>query len=154
MKVQVDYSANNTHYIYPSPWVDGADAWKYKALDWMDTPTKGSTDFGENGNTYRYVYVVVPNDVADAMDAHPDVDCEVCDRSEWETFDATHYPAKPQIKDEAKVMTILAKAALGEQLTDEEKDALNPDKEALGINYPISRLERILELEKDHGKLP
>jgi hypothetical protein len=127
-KVEVVQDASCTNYTYPEFWRQNVEM--FPAI--LYPKTRGS-EFMESEKKYQPVFVFVPDELVQEMIS--ECGMEYCSRQEFEEFSDINYPRKKVIDDPQRVMEILSKSALGEELSDEDRDALDPDKAGSGVSW-------------------
>jgi len=119
--------ANSTQYMgYPQVWLDNKE--RIPAILYHSTR---EDEIQQDGKLYQTAFLVVPDDLA--VELLKEENITEAARPEVDSFAAKHYPIKTMINDQDAVLAITAKAALGETLTKEEKDALDPNSPVKGI---------------------
>jgi len=137
-KIKVEQTGNRTKYIYPKIWLDNI-----KKIPVILYPNDNTDDIKEVDQTYKTIFVTVPDDLYDTFLKSPEFSKH--DQIEMDNFAEKHLPVKDRITDPEKVIGILAKSILGTPLTKEEQDAINPEKTELGINKTKSWEERCVK---------
>jgi hypothetical protein len=141
MKIQRLDIGGGTRYVYPKPYYEP------KKVIFGPVYEAGAKERGMN---YEYIIFGVRDaDVSGFLAANSQVsggftfEVQEIDRN---TAIADADPWAPQterIIDQTKILAICAKAVRGEVLTQQEKDALDPNKTEIGINKTPSFTERL-----------
>lgn len=138
VKVEVTHINGATQYVgYPKEWLDNKS--KISAILY---PADRTDEVSENGKTYQIVYPIIPDDVYDLMKNLPI--CSEPNLAELTAYADKHVPQTIRITDQDKVLAILAKAALDEKLTKEEKDALDPNNPTAGVTKTKKWTENLI----------
>lgn len=131
MKIARNYTLERTRYSYPKEY----DAFKVKYGPFYETGAK------ERGQDYQYIlFGVADTDAPAFLKAHGVVQGNFTFEAVEQTRDQAlalgnaWTEQTEQITDQAKVLSITAKAARGKVLTQAERDALDPDNPAPGVN--------------------
>ena len=141
VKIEVTHEGGATQYVgYPKEWLDNKSK-----ISIILYPQDRTDEVMENGKIYHIVYPILPDDVYDLMKGLPI--CSEPNLDELTTYSDKHMPQITKITDQDKVLSILAKVALDEKLTKEDRDALNPENSARGI----SKSKRWIDNLKDYG---
>lgn len=126
IKAKIYYTKDKkgTHYSggYPKTW----EAEKIPFILY------GDTDVDTNGKNIQWVFTIVPEDIYDKM--IQDEQCQFCSKEESLAMGDKYYSTREKITDNEKILKILAKTAREEILTEDEKNALNPDHPESGVN--------------------
>ena len=139
VKIEVTHVNGATQYVgYPREWLDNKER-----IPTILYPSDKTDEIIEGGKIYQVVYPILPDDVYDIMKRLPI--CSEPTKAEIEAYSDKHLPQTIIINDQNKILTILAKAALEEKLTKEEKDALNPDKPTSGVTKTKKWTDNLIE---------
>ena len=143
VKIEVTHVNGATQYVgYPRIWLDNKER-----IQEILYPADRTDEVNENGKLYQIIYPVLPDDVYEQMK-----NLSICyepNLIELTAYSEKHAPQFERITDEKKVLAILAKVALGEELSKEEKDTLDPEKPASGISKSKKWIDGIREKYAD-----
>lgn len=135
-KIKVTHDGGATQYVYPQIWLDNVSK-----IPQITYPNDRTDEVVDKGSEYQIVYPVVPDDLyTEMLSKEPDV-FSVADQVEFEAYSDKHYPQKEVINDTNAVLSVLAKAQLGEVLTKAEKDVLDPKSAVAGV----TQTERVID---------
>jgi len=123
VRIQRNQLSGRTDYVYPP----GYDAKKIQVLCYED---KDETLLRNNGDQYC---IGVVSD-ADALQFLASSDITEINRGNAIVKGRRWRPQVNKIADEKKILMIIAKYVRGEVLTQQEKNALDPDSPEVGIN--------------------
>lgn len=127
-KIKVTHDNGGTQYVYPQLWLDNKER-----IPMISYQSDRTDEITTGQNTYQTCYPLVPDDLyAQMLAQHPEI-FSVTNQVEFEAHSAKHNPTKQTITDKDALLTFLTKVALGETLTKEEKDKLDPKKEGAFI---------------------
>lgn len=142
MKIRREMKNGGTHYTYPVPYYN-KDKVKFLIYE------KGAKARGEN---YQYILVGMK---AEDLDSFLGADGIVKDGFKFEATEVTREQAiedgdkwvdrVDKITDQQKVLKILSKMARNEEVTQAERDAIDPEKAERGINKSKSFTESLDE---------
>lgn len=126
-----------THYVYPPQW----NAEKLNSGFLLYESGELYNDVVDRGDNDEYVLIGVKDEDANGflqIDGHEKDEFifeakEITKAKAIEDCDNWIVP-RERMTDQAKVLSILAKVARGEELTQEEKDAIDPSKPNIGIS--------------------
>jgi len=135
-KIKVTHDGGGTQYVYPQIWLDNV-----ANIPMVTYPNDRTDEVVDRTGSYQIVYPAVPDELYNKMLAeHPEI-FSVANRLEFETYSDKHYPVKDRITDQDAVMTVLAKVALKEVLTETDEAVINPTSPTAGIN----KTERVVD---------
>jgi len=140
MRIKRSSTGGSTHYDYPVPFYDA-----YKVIfgpyyeSGLEEVAKEVRDRADDDE-----FIIIGVDEDDApnflkANGHKDGEgfefsCVELSQAEMEELGSKWTKQQEKITDNEKVTRILAKSARGVALTQEEKDALDPEKSEVGIN--------------------
>ncbi len=127
IKIGRNQTGSGTSYIYPPEY----DSSKINVLSYESIVKENEDIIKVRGNKEEYIIGVVKD--VDAPGFLVSADIVELNQTEAETTGNLWRPQVTKIEDRDKVIQILAKVALNQDLTQTEKDAINPDKEEPGI---------------------
>jgi hypothetical protein len=126
VKIKRDHKPTGTHYTYPPEY----DASKIQVLTY-----ESMGDFYgvvERGDKDEFCIGVVKDEDVPSFLLSPDI-VEIV-TNEAKILGRKWRPQKEIISDDKVIITILAKLAKGEELSQKEKDAIDPNNLEYGIN--------------------
>lgn len=140
MRIKREAQDGRTHYEYPVPYYD-AHKVVFGPIYEGSIDTYAAEAQGRNAKDEFIIVGVADADAPQFLDANGKDDgtgfiwsCVEVNDAEAEADGGKWMPQGEKIVDQNKVMSILAKIGRGEELTKQEKDALDPDKDEPGIN--------------------
>lgn len=139
-KIETNHEGNKTTNIHPDIWIANKER-----IPTVLYPQDRTDEIVENGKLYKIAYPVVPDDLADEFIKDPNF--SLADKTELTVYSNKHCPVRNITTDQNRVNDILAKIALDKPLTQEDKDAINPDHPAKGIN----KSQSFIELAQSYG---
>lgn len=127
-KIKVTHDNGGTQYVYPHLWLDNVSR-----IPMITYPNDRTDEVADKNDTYQIVYPVVPDDLYDQMlIEHPEI-FSVADQTEFEAYSDKHCPQKEIITDQQAVLTALAATTTGKELTQKQRDALDPTSDVPGV---------------------
>jgi len=155
MTIQRRKIENKTRYGYPTPHYEAS---KTKVLLYEGGLDSNAQVARDRNKDDEYILIGVDDgDLAQFLKANGyekdgfTYGAEEIDLAAMKSIGDAYTGQSTKITDENKVIQICAKAALGQALSQEEKDALDPEKDASGIVKTkkfSDRLTEILAAEK------
>lgn len=140
MKIKRNQTAERTRYVYPK----GYDATKVRFGPVYESFLPENYDeVVARGNTDEFILIGVSD--ADAPGFLADPDAKELTYEEAAALGGAWTKQIEKITDPGKVIAIAAKVVKGEALTQEEKEALDPDSPVSGINKSRSFKESLDE---------
>lgn len=141
VKIKRTVGGGKTSYTYPPEY----DAQKFNVLTYETQLTGKHQTVVDRGNDHEYVIGTV--DEVDAPAFLQSQDIKEINRNQAEQFiGADLEKAEPKITDQSKVLLVLAKVARGESLTQEERDAIDPNSPVKGVSKTRSFKDVLDEL--------
>lgn len=137
--VRVVQDENSTSYEYPRLWLDNATS-----IPSVIYPKDRSGQQDIGGQPHQLVYFVADDALASRLVS--ECGYEETTKAETAVYAETNSPRLPVVVDQNKVTGILAKSALGQELSQKEMDALDPENPEPGINKQPSWLETLTGL--------
>ena len=151
MRIKRTRGEGKTHYAYPEPFYSAGKVRVLLYESAMNANAKIARD--RNKDDEHILVGVNDDDVAEFLKAEGyekdgfTYGAEEIDLATMKSIGDAYTSQMIKITDENKVIQLCAKAALGQALSQEEKDALDPEKDAPGIvktkKFSV-RLEEIL----------
>ncbi len=128
VKIKRTVGGGKTHYDYPPEY----DVSKISVLRYESQDPDGMSDVKGRGDKDEYCIGVVNEADVPAFLISKDIEEITSDVAK--ALGPKWYTQVDKISDPNKILAIVAKQARGEVLTQEEKDALDPDNPESGIN--------------------
>lgn len=127
VKIKRTQDSKKTHYDYPL----GYDAQKITVMVYESMSDKGMDDIKNRGNTDEYLLGLVEDEDAPQFLKSPNIE----ELTKQQAISIGNMWRTQIIKttDQDRVNEILSKVVRGKLITQEDKNALDPDKPELGI---------------------
>lgn len=142
VKARREQTSRGTHYTYPPEY----DARKIQVLCYESSLPENYDKVVVRGNKDEFLIGVVDDVDASVFLTSPDI--KEITKTEAMSLGEQWTKQAQKVTDEKKVLLIVAKAARGEQLTQEDKKALDPADPEQGVNLSRSFTDVLNELEQ------